>query len=271
MEDPRTGEMASGETLHPSPRPATATTLTAAADYFQPKTSHLVHEAADAVTVARDGMIIQPTLDNTSQPTGRLAKWPVHSLSQFSFDRLQGRADAFRHGVAMDGEPAALASLGTLVREAKKIKRFRPALATSNATLQDSPLTSPSRGVGRAFSGRLTNCQYRRTMLAYLNTQKIVTSGRGGIYTARGQDWRFWDDATLTRSASEAVGCVPRLRFGLVSVLAASGIGTCLMLAGGVWFNPGDPMGLPATFSAGASGAKCRPILHCLPRPKSPR
>ena len=109
--------MASRKTLHPSPRPATATTLTAAADYFQPKTSHLVHEAADAVNVARDGMIIQPALYNASQPASRFVKWPVHSLSQFSFDRLQGRAYAFRHGVTMDGEPALLSRPGTLVSE----------------------------------------------------------------------------------------------------------------------------------------------------------
>ncbi len=74
--------------LHPSPRPATANKLTAAADYFQPKTSHLVHETADAASVAGDGMVIQPALHNASQPAGRLAKWPVHSLSQFRFDRM---------------------------------------------------------------------------------------------------------------------------------------------------------------------------------------
>ena len=79
--------MASTKTSHPSPRPATATSLTTAAEYFQPETSHLVHEAADAVTVAGDGMIIQPALHNASQPTGRFAKWPMHSLSQLCFNR----------------------------------------------------------------------------------------------------------------------------------------------------------------------------------------
>ena len=97
VDNARTGEMTSRKTLHPSPRPATTTKLTAAADYPQPETSYLVHEAADAVTVARDGMIIQPTLDNASQPASRFAKWAVHSLSQFRFDRLQGRTHAFCH------------------------------------------------------------------------------------------------------------------------------------------------------------------------------
>ncbi len=59
--------MTSRETLHPSPRPTTATTLTAAANYFQPKTSHLVQEAADALTVAR------ARHDNSASPAQRVA------------------------------------------------------------------------------------------------------------------------------------------------------------------------------------------------------
>jgi len=46
MHNARMREMTAGETLHPSPRPTTATTLTAAADYFQPKTSYFVDEMA---------------------------------------------------------------------------------------------------------------------------------------------------------------------------------------------------------------------------------
>ncbi len=80
--------MTPGKTLHPGPRPTTATTLTTVADDFQPQTSHLVHEATDAVTVARDGMIIQPALHNASQPTSRFANGPVHLPSQFSLDLL---------------------------------------------------------------------------------------------------------------------------------------------------------------------------------------
>ena len=49
MEDAGTGKMTSGETLHPCPRPATATALAAAANHLEPETSHLVHETTDAV------------------------------------------------------------------------------------------------------------------------------------------------------------------------------------------------------------------------------
>ena len=43
-------------------------------------------------------------------------------------------------------------------------------------------------------------------------------------YTARGHNLQFSHDITLTRSASEATVCVPRLRFGLVFVLPASSV-----------------------------------------------
>ncbi len=80
MDDARTGEMTPHKAVHPSPRPATATSLTAAAKHLEPKTSYLVHETTDPVAVARHGMIVQPALDNSSQPAARFAKRTVHSL-----------------------------------------------------------------------------------------------------------------------------------------------------------------------------------------------
>ena len=126
MDDAWTGKMASRKTLHPSPRPAAATALRAAANYTQPETSYLVHEAVDAVRVARDGVIIQPTLHNASQPSSRFAYWSVHSLSQISFDRLQRGADAFCHRMAMNSEPALLSRQSTLMRETQKVESVGP-------------------------------------------------------------------------------------------------------------------------------------------------
>lgn len=65
--------MQAREALHTFPRPALPSALTAAAKHVQPEARHLVDEAADAVAVAGDGMIIQPALHNTSQPARRLA------------------------------------------------------------------------------------------------------------------------------------------------------------------------------------------------------
>jgi hypothetical protein len=58
MDDARTGEMAPRKTLHPSPRPATATSLATVAKHLEPNTSYLVHKTFDAVTIVWDGMII---------------------------------------------------------------------------------------------------------------------------------------------------------------------------------------------------------------------
>ena len=131
MNDARTGEVEPRKSLHSLPRPAAVTSLAATTKLKQPVASYLVHETVDAVTVARDGMIIQPALYNTPQPTTRFAHRSMSSLAQFCFDLPQLGTYAFGHRMAMNREPALLASLGTLVREAKEIESFRPALAAS--------------------------------------------------------------------------------------------------------------------------------------------
>ena len=70
MDDARTREMMPRQALHPCPRPAVTTSLAAAANHLEPLTSDLVHNTTDAVSVARDGVIVQPALHNVSQPTG---------------------------------------------------------------------------------------------------------------------------------------------------------------------------------------------------------
>jgi hypothetical protein len=95
----------------------------------EPQTSNLVYELADAVTIAWDGMIVHPAPHNTPQPSGRFAEWPVHSLPQFLFDRLQCCTYSLRHGMAMDGEPTMLLRPGTYMCESQKVKRLRSALA----------------------------------------------------------------------------------------------------------------------------------------------
>lgn len=134
MNDAGTWEMKPRETPHSLPGPTMATTLTTAAKHRKPVASNLVPETADAVTVARDSMIIQPSPHNAPQPTTRFAHRTVHSLSQFRFDLPQCGTHAFGHRMSMDREPAALASLGTLVREAKEVESFGPALAASCTT-----------------------------------------------------------------------------------------------------------------------------------------
>ena len=117
--------------LHSLPRPAAVTSLAATTKLKQPVASYLVHETVDAMAVARDGMIIQPALYHTPQPATRFAQRAMSSLSQFCFDLPQLGTYTFGHRMAMNRAPALLASLGTLVREAKEIESFRPALLFS--------------------------------------------------------------------------------------------------------------------------------------------
>jgi len=53
------------QSVHTLPCPATTSLATAAND-VKPQTSYLVDETTDAITVARDGMIVQPSLDNST-------------------------------------------------------------------------------------------------------------------------------------------------------------------------------------------------------------
>jgi len=59
--------MQTDEPLHSFPCPLAATTLTPPTDHRQPEPSDLVNEATQAVTVARDGVIVQPALHDTPQ------------------------------------------------------------------------------------------------------------------------------------------------------------------------------------------------------------
>ena len=83
------------KSLHPRPSPIAATTLTAPTDRRQPESRDFIDEAAQALAVARDGVIIKPALNNAPQPVARFANRSVHTLPQFLFDLRQGRTHSF--------------------------------------------------------------------------------------------------------------------------------------------------------------------------------
>ncbi len=122
------------QTVHTLPCPA-ATSLTTATNHVKPQTSYFVDEATDSVAVSRDGMIVQPPLDHSSQPASRFAKWSVHSLLQSRFDLLQGRTHTLRYAVTLDGKPAMLSRFSTLVSKTKKVERLRPTFTRFRSTL----------------------------------------------------------------------------------------------------------------------------------------
>ena len=78
--------MQTDKPMHSFPCPRAATTLTPPTDHRQPEPCGLVNEATQAMTVARDGVIVQPALHNTSQPAARFAERTMHTFSQLLFD-----------------------------------------------------------------------------------------------------------------------------------------------------------------------------------------
>jgi len=88
MSDAGTWQMQTDKPMHSFPCPLAATTLTPSADSRQPKPCDLIDEPTQAVTVAWNGMIVQPTLHNTPQPATRFADRTMHTLPQLLFDLL---------------------------------------------------------------------------------------------------------------------------------------------------------------------------------------
>jgi len=95
MGDAGTRQMQTDEPLHSFPCPLAATTLTPLTDHRQPEPSDLVNETAQAVTVARDGVIVQPALHNTPQPATHFAGRTMHTFPQLLVHLLKGHTHTF--------------------------------------------------------------------------------------------------------------------------------------------------------------------------------
>ena len=133
MSDAWTRQVPSDKPMHSCPCPLAATTLTPPTDHRQPEPCDLIDETAQAVTVARDGVIVQPALYNTPQPAARFADRTMHPFPQLLLDLLKGRTHAFGNRVTMDREPAVLLRLSTRVSETQKVESLGSALAVSLA------------------------------------------------------------------------------------------------------------------------------------------
>ena len=135
MSDARAREMQARKALHPRPSPAASATLTTLAYHREPETRDFINETAEALTVARNDMVIQPALNNTPQPTASFTNRSMLTLLQVLLDLSEGRTHSLRHRVTMDREPAVPFRLGTLMSETQKVESLRSALTVSVATL----------------------------------------------------------------------------------------------------------------------------------------
>jgi hypothetical protein len=119
--------------MHPCPGPAV--TLTAAAKNPKPQLGDLITELLQTLHVARNGMIIQPSLHHASQPAADRSKGPMSALLKVCLDRRQRGPHALRHAFAVDREPAMTPGHAATVSEAEKIERFRATFSASLVTV----------------------------------------------------------------------------------------------------------------------------------------
>ncbi len=129
MGDAGTRQMQTDEPLHSFPCPLAATTLTPPTDHRQPVPSDPVNETTQAVTVARDGVIVQPGLHNTPQPAIRFAD---RQMPLTGFARMPKPSSASEHGSKRvepkNSSTKQLTSRRNLPTDADK-PRIRPTIA----------------------------------------------------------------------------------------------------------------------------------------------
>jgi len=99
-------------------------------DHRQPEPSDLIDEPTQAVTVARNGMIVQPALHNTPQPATRFADRTMPTCPQLLFDlpKLNQSSLVLVQLQAKPGKPCVecFQTRGPLVRGPTELKNIGP-------------------------------------------------------------------------------------------------------------------------------------------------
>jgi len=105
-------------------RPTHPVTLTSATKLGKPERLHFVEELRHPFQVAGDGLIVQPTLTNPSQPFTDRINRPMALLDRLHLDHRNRGTQTLRDRCPAEGEPASTGHIAAM-REAKKIERFR--------------------------------------------------------------------------------------------------------------------------------------------------
>src|SRR5262249_58837705 len=116
------------------PTPGTAF-LTPASQDAAPDPSDQGTEPIQAGAVAGYGVIVEPSLDNCSQPPAHVGHREVHATHELGFDRLQLRAHALGDRLSLDRK-RSLPRRPAVVREAEEVERFRLAQTTLGSTFR---------------------------------------------------------------------------------------------------------------------------------------
>ena len=108
------------------PLPTEAVALRPSAQSLQPYPFQDVGEASQEAGTRRDGVVVQPPVDDPPQPPGDLVRVVVPAPPQNLCDALQSAAHPLCSGLASEPEPPA-PGLRAVVREAQEVERLRAA------------------------------------------------------------------------------------------------------------------------------------------------
>ena len=120
--------------LEPFPWPFVAGLVAAASQHSDPVSSHLITESDQAVIVSWDGVIVEPSLNDTAKPFPLYMEGGVHHLVEFLLDVPQFGAHPFGHRSSGDFERPS-ASPSATVSKTQKVKCLWATVPASLAVL----------------------------------------------------------------------------------------------------------------------------------------
>ena len=144
--------------------PFVAVLLRAPAQGAQKHASDRENECLESTRCAGDSVVVQPSVDDSSEPSGHFVFAPVHSLSELFLDAPEGASHPLSGWLAPDPESPSQ-GFGAEVRHAQKVEGFRFALPAFLSVCSRKPSELDEPGfvgmhvqpeMGEPFPQRLT-------------------------------------------------------------------------------------------------------------------
>ncbi len=118
--------------------PGVAILLRATAQLPKPQTHQTAYEPSQPSKAGRHRVVVQPPVEHTTQPAGRLRLGAVSPAAQNLRNALQGPRHSLRRRLASQLEPT-VPVLRAIVRETQEIERLRLALTPAAAIRHRKP------------------------------------------------------------------------------------------------------------------------------------
>ena len=131
---------------HFDPVPCRAIFLRPAAQCAQPQLLEAVHEHLEMREAGWNRIVVQPTIQDSSKPSGRLMNVAMHPPMQCGLDAREGPVDPLRHRFAPQAE-VPLSRGPAAMRKSEEGERLRWPLSPLSAVSQGGPAKFDGTGL----------------------------------------------------------------------------------------------------------------------------